>query len=965
MNLKDTIKYYVDLGLKYKNTFPFFHPTGSNQKGLLIELNKVFEQLDNELKNHIREDRTATDGEQRTREIQKICMQADLFALGLLSLDLDDKSPETLKLLSKMTASYGFLNNYEVATSSSHPENYAYYIERLKKGSTIGDRLKIMLCSGLIKFFDLTNSCDAALSEKKYLLCICYTDSIIQNQELAIAYAAHIYRYLRDSCLGEENTIGKLNKYYSWLSDKIAEVVLMQYPPADITMDIRVRRQIFELIENRSWLDDVQLTSDKDQGYSDIYIKCGMKFMYLDNMILMATCKEFWNQTEKDAPLYSFSTNMKSVCWHVDKKNKYHTTWMLDDHHAASIYFETEEKEILLDCNGRHYCFTFFYRDYALDYYSKDNLQAIFESKVDPERGKFAFSLVSLQNYREPKDFYELNFDNTFRLHKKADDKVYVTKENEEVQFHAWLYGQKINSINCIVGKNGTGKTSIIDFLRDIFFSLIDRFEMECMSGKAVAEIFDVNFLRKIGVLDDFRFLVVFKLQNMSYLFTNHNSNFVMKELKDILHIYDSSAYLKYGSIYQYTSVAYFSGKVDYFKLANEDVKNIHYREITSDNSEEYIVKELFAESRNMGELSAVESPLLQARLAMATFFRKILSMESEDEDKEGTENGSLKDEAFSDLKPRIKKIRLIDENDPDSGINEDISKQLEDYIRNPVKGKKLAYFSSGEYSFFSFFSRIYWFFGGWKDAEELRGKRRDRLTEADRPRNSTGSAGSYETVVLCIDEGDLYYHPEWERKFVDYLLKIIDESDTECSVQIVITTNSPFMLSDIMHEDVQYLFDEDESEESKQERKEVLIYGQNIHTLLSNTFFLTSTIGEFSLNMIGKMFDLLANVINYADDEKRDLLSVRERFRDLVNSYFGNSIESPDEAEAFVTWFIAHIGEPMYSRDLQRMYEQYVVLSGQNDKKREQELNNLKKLISKRDELDAQIRELYTVVLK
>lgn len=35
------------------------------------------------------------------------------------------------------------------------------------------------------------------------------------------------------------------------------------------------------------------------------------------------------------------------------------------------------------------------------------------------------------------------------------------------------FYGKEVYSLSCIVGKNGTGKTSIVDFLRETFFKLI------------------------------------------------------------------------------------------------------------------------------------------------------------------------------------------------------------------------------------------------------------------------------------------------------------------------------------------------------------------------------------------------------------------------------------------------------------------------------------------------------------
>lgn len=54
------------------------------------------------------------------------------------------------------------------------------------------------------------------------------------------------------------------------------------------------------------------------------------------------------------------------------------------------------------------------------------------------------------------------------------------------------------------------------------------------------------------------------------------------------------------------------------------------------------------------------------------------------------------------------------------------------------------------------------------------------------------------DSAILFIDEGDLYYHPEWQRLYISDLCKIIEEA-VPCNLQIIIATNSPFILSDIL----------------------------------------------------------------------------------------------------------------------------------------------------------------------
>ena len=92
------------------------------------------------------------------------------------------------------------------------------------------------------------------------------------------------------------------------------------------------------------------------------------------------------------------------------------------------------------------------------------------------------FSLLYLENYRGiTQQVFDLDHLFTLQLGEKQ---LKDTKKNENVFPH--FYGEEIYSLSCIVGKNGTGKTSIIDFLRETFFKLIkiiDESSIACTEG--------------------------------------------------------------------------------------------------------------------------------------------------------------------------------------------------------------------------------------------------------------------------------------------------------------------------------------------------------------------------------------------------------------------------------------------------------------------------------------------------
>jgi len=51
--------------------------------------------------------------------------------------------------------------------------------------------------------------------------------------------------------------------------------------------------------------------------------------------------------------------------------------------------------------------------------------------------------------------------------------------------------------------------------------------------------------------------------------------------------------------------------------------------------------------------------------------------------------------------------------------------------------------------------------------------------------------------TLICIDEGDLYLHPQWQIEFIDRLIKSLPELSGG-KIQIVITTHSPILISDL-----------------------------------------------------------------------------------------------------------------------------------------------------------------------
>lgn len=103
-----------------------------------------------------------------------------------------------------------------------------------------------------------------------------------------------------------------------------------------------------------------------------------------------------------------------------------------------------------------------------------------------------------------------------------------------------------------------------------------------------------------------------------------------------------------------------------------------------------------------------------------------------------------------------------------------------------------------------------------------------------------------YRYVNCVLEEIELYFHPEMQKKFVRYLLDTIRQVDLSNlkGINIVLVTHSPFVLSDIPSSSILTL----RREEHKEDNEPIETFGTNIHTLLKNGFFMQEgTIGDYA----------------------------------------------------------------------------------------------------------------------
>ena len=161
------------------------------------------------------------------------------------------------------------------------------------------------------------------------------------------------------------------------------------------------------------------------------------------------------------------------------------------------------------------------------------------------------------------------------------------------------------------------------------------------------------------------------------------------------------------------------------------------------------------------------------------------------------------------------------------------------------------------------------------------------------------------ENILIQLDEIDLTLHPQWQKKYINELIKLLLFFNNK-KFHIIFTSHSPFIISDIPKQNIIFL-DTDENGNCKvvdglKEKKET--FGANIHTLLSDSFFMKDGLmGEFAKTKIDKIIKNL-NDKNYNPNEKEKeqiyltIKSIGEPFlkQKLLDMYYKKYPKSIDD---------------------------------------------------------------------
>lgn len=182
---------------------------------------------------------------------------------------------------------------------------------------------------------------------------------------------------------------------------------------------------------------------------------------------------------------------------------------------------------------------------------------------------------------------------------------------------------------------------------------------------------------------------------------------------------------------------------------------------------------------------------------------------------------------------------------------------------------------------------------------------------------------------ILLLDEADLGYHPEWKKRFVNSIVKSLPLffkfSDNQSTIQIIFTTHDPLTLSDIPRQNVIFLNKNGEGETFiSYDSKET--FGANIHDLLADSFFISDGLmGDFAKEKIDQTilwlrYKLLQKEIGAFDNVEDVLLEQKERELNEIESENIWIVKSSKELNRQI---IDLIDEPLLRYKMNEMYYQ------------------------------------------
>ena len=158
--------------------------------------------------------------------------------------------------------------------------------------------------------------------------------------------------------------------------------------------------------------------------------------------------------------------------------------------------------------------------------------------------------------------------------------------------------------------------------------------------------------------------------------------------------------------------------------------------------------------------------------------------------------------------------------------------------------------------------------------------------------------AGDYRysnNYLLLIDEIDLYLHPEWQQEFISVLLNELEKQFPDKKIQLVFSTHSPLLLSDIPKENTVYLRGNDGKAVVDNRSQHKQTFGRDIYNLLEDSFYIENySMGKYALDYINSIINILLDEShNYREFEIEQIETLTQRINLIGNDVVKNKLKT------------------------------------------------------------------------
>jgi predicted ATP-binding protein involved in virulence len=467
------------------------------------------------------------------------------------------------------------------------------------------------------------------------------------------------------------------------------------------------------------------------------------------------------------------------------------------------------------------------------------------------------------------KNGFQLNFTNKYKFNFNNNVLTYEDEKTKNNNQKFNFFANNIN-INVIVGENGTGKSTILKYLYSILLKdkNIDYDYLVIFSdGRYLGNLeFEINNKPDFDLLDDF------KDKKLKYSLKHYDSE---KNFIDFFSYSDLNISPKSINKFVHESVMHrdehnfnlFKFTPTQVKLRLRNYEELLIKCITSyfESLEKYLLEERFDITQkliefinyvaNFGDqyIYFIYDEILNNVNKIDEIY--IMNYENYESIEEIFEHLRIEYSLafYHDLIKFINDYNINSESFKTLSFNEDLincllvsSKIFDiDYIdKNNRSYKDLSY---GEKTAFGLFVNIYEFM-------------------LDR---------AFKTCILLLDEPDISLHPRWQKQFINDIVE--NFRDKENFLNIIITTHSPILLSDVPSNNITYL-NKDDNDVTFIDKKNDLTFGASIYSLLNDSFYMEEgTSGDFAKEKINKLINDLKTKENKLLDKNELLYTINQ----------------------------------------------------------------------------------------